>query len=406
MGEILINRIFNGKYAKDENNIGHEIINLFKADNGSHYLYIVDSGAIAMEHNDNIDSILFVRGVGNSMLEVLAKATNLTQKAYMCSHSKNEIKRIHNEQIKTINSVTYGGIPLNKILSNNIYNGNYDGDYAIYYTFTSDNMRRPIKPLYISDKQSKNIDNVIVLNGNLARQSQKQYFQENTDQNSDYCKLNKMIYNSDFWEENDSFEKVDVSKHSKENDYFMKIIKKEYDELAYSNMLSYFFSHYRDKFVLFCKEIFGVDLSKNFQISREEHDIDILIQDNKNVIVIENKIKSGINGIRHDVYSNQVQSQLEKYYDYAKDISNGRNVLCYIFAPNYNRLNITDYKSGKHYKIINYKAILDFYLNNSINDPYYNDLLFALKKHSKTVDDELSEIMLQKFLNAIDNIEK
>ena len=43
------------------------------------------------------------------------------------------------------------------------------------------------------------------------------------------------------------------------------------------------------------------------------NNIDLLIEDDMHVIIIENKIKSKINGTRHDVDSELAQSQLKKY---------------------------------------------------------------------------------------------
>lgn len=44
--EILINQLFAGTYLDEGKNIGHEVINLFKADDGNNYLYITPSGKI------------------------------------------------------------------------------------------------------------------------------------------------------------------------------------------------------------------------------------------------------------------------------------------------------------------------------------------------------------------------
>lgn len=59
-------------------------------------------------------------------------------------------------------------------------------------------------------------------------------------------------------------------------------------------------------------------MQTDFTIEREKENISLLISDKYNYVVIENKIKSSINGIneRHDIYSNQVQSQLKKYYQF------------------------------------------------------------------------------------------
>ena len=60
--EILLNIMYTGTYLEDENaNIGHEIINLFKADNGNNYIYILPYGSMSKKHNDKIKSILLLK---------------------------------------------------------------------------------------------------------------------------------------------------------------------------------------------------------------------------------------------------------------------------------------------------------------------------------------------------------
>ena len=39
-GRILLNIMYTGKYISEYNKIGHEIINLFKADDGNNYIYV------------------------------------------------------------------------------------------------------------------------------------------------------------------------------------------------------------------------------------------------------------------------------------------------------------------------------------------------------------------------------
>ena len=69
------------------------------------------------------------------------------------------------------------------------------------------------------------------------------------------------------------------------------------------------------------KNVLGVKIFENeFSILREKANIDLLIVEKNNAIVIENKIKSNINGIceRHDIGSELIQSQLKKYREYVE----------------------------------------------------------------------------------------
>ena len=40
-GRILLNIMYTGKYISEYNKIGHEIINLFKADDGNNYISLI-----------------------------------------------------------------------------------------------------------------------------------------------------------------------------------------------------------------------------------------------------------------------------------------------------------------------------------------------------------------------------
>ena len=52
--EIVLDLMYNGRYLKQDNNIGFEIINLFKNDNGEFYLYLQPYGTFAKEHKGKI----------------------------------------------------------------------------------------------------------------------------------------------------------------------------------------------------------------------------------------------------------------------------------------------------------------------------------------------------------------
>lgn len=64
---IVINRMFKGSYL--EENIGHEVINIFKSDNGKHYLYLNSLGSFHRDWKGRIKYMLMVRQ-GVKMMEV------------------------------------------------------------------------------------------------------------------------------------------------------------------------------------------------------------------------------------------------------------------------------------------------------------------------------------------------
>ena len=57
---ILVNRMYTGSYLNDNegNNIGHEIINFFKADDKEKYIYITPYGKFNLTYKNEIEYIL------------------------------------------------------------------------------------------------------------------------------------------------------------------------------------------------------------------------------------------------------------------------------------------------------------------------------------------------------------
>ena len=132
-----------------------------------------------------------------------------------------------------------------------------------------------------------------------------------------------------------------------------------------------------------------------------------MIEGESHVLVIENKIKSKINGERHDVYSEKTQSQLEEYYKVATKEFADKDVKFFIFSPDYNDINLEKYASGEHYKPINYSAIYEFYKKRAgemLHMEYFKEFLDALQIHSKKTDVSNFDVMKEMFISRIKQI--
>lgn len=404
--EILLNVMYSGTYLENRN-IGHEVINLFKADNGKNYIYVLPYGNIGKEHDGKIKTILLVRRCSANVLEILAKVINLTQVAFVKNqHNITDDERsVQNEVIKKIK---YGNVFVRDIFSkNDISKGQQD----IFISFEADKVVKVRKPIYLSTAKdlcdNRNVVSFVsddYKDFNFAKQSPKQYISEEK-QKDLYDLLQKIIDNEENWGE----ETKPVNEYHLENKdikhNFIDIICKGYDELVYSNLFQYFFEKNIEGFNKFARDVLHIDdISNEYSVKREYKNIDIFITYKDKAIVIENKIKSGINGICKD---DNTKSQLSKYVEKANAENYTDDKLnCYIFVPDYNLIDLNRYESGEKYKVIKYSEIYKFFMDNKKlykNTDYFDEFLYALSKHIKDIDNNNEEEMYQKFMQVINS---
>ena len=100
---IVLNRMYVGDYIVS--NLGHEVINLYQADNGEHYIYLNSTGDFVKAHQGRIGYMLFVKYYGKGEVEVIGKAEGL-EDVYA---SNPEIKQKQIDFIRSEGGITYGG---------------------------------------------------------------------------------------------------------------------------------------------------------------------------------------------------------------------------------------------------------------------------------------------------------
>ena len=123
-GEILVNQMYAGEYLAMGNNIGHEVINLLKADDGKRYLYVTPNGKV---QGRSVESILFVRKVRRGKtVEVVAAATGLSK-----------------IPSSDWGSITYNGVRLADIYGGNIATEDAD-DPPDRVTYAAKNVKVPV----------------------------------------------------------------------------------------------------------------------------------------------------------------------------------------------------------------------------------------------------------------------
>lgn len=406
---IIINHMFTGNYLND--NIGHEIINLFKADDNENYIYLCKDGEYTKK--DMPEYIIQVRRPHNTTrtLEIIniAKGIEYTEK------KEKEIQ--------------YGGIPVNRIFCYNESQQNKN------ITFKAKSVIKPSSPLYIyyqgkkQDYEKK--DNEIVLsekkNGKYkfnVSQQLREYLLEG----EDYEKLKKLC--DDFFSNNQNNKELEIIKSTQDTKSTYIITPADIYgigtwELAYSNAFKYFM----DKHESFLKEFCNLCLMKydtkyspitnikKHKIYREFNHIDLLIEVNDYVFVIENKIFSDINGKdkkqpeynenKSNNYIDKFNDQLKKYYNFIEKeteieknpfAGNQYKKIYILLTPNHNKINLLD----ENWKTVYYKDIINICTEEKDED--FNKFISMIKLHAE--DDYNYGIMKRKFEIALLNAEK
>lgn len=242
-----------------------------------------------------------------------------------------------------------------------------------------------------------------------------------------FKKLKDFLENPIYWIEQENIVQnyAETTSDYLENK-FIDLVDKQYAEVTYSNLFQYIFSTYPDLLKKFAKKVLDIEISKNtkrLEIIREEAHIDLLIIDDNSVIVIENKIKSDINGKKYDEYKKEISNQLIDYCNYVnlKSMPNdnykrtalekrfaSKDLHFFIFAPNYNQIALKPEISVKGkdcnatYKIKTYKDIFEFFNQKQIksvyeNKLYYKEFLYSLGKHINSTDNAMELEMFRRF---------
>lgn len=436
--KILINNIFVGGYGYDKENLPHEVINLIRTDMktvtnedgdtkkipGDFYVYITPSGVVNIKENE-LKAIIFVRSVGNGLVEVLAKAEGNMKYLPKVKVAKKNSNPILDEVIMT--DLNYGGCNIV-----DIFKGNKD-DYGIYATFKVEKLCLVKKTFYLTNNSNiKQIDprseNIILISNNETdfgkknnNQSERVYYEEDT---NSYNILLELINNEDYWQDEGVTPYYNEGLSCYESNNIFKASLQDDNEVVFTNMLYYYLSNYKSICDDFIKHVLklDVDLTKEYQVYREKDKMDISIVSSDNFfIIMENKIHSGINGIKYDNETREIikkdgkiVSQLSVYYEKALAKMNGdcNKVKCFLLHPNYSHFNLKEYLCGDKYSLdVKYFDLEEFfhelYLDNldSKNDyKYLEDFTSSLYKHTLSTNDEFKNEMYLRFCNRIDKL--
>ena len=432
-------------------NLGHEVINLYQADNGGNYIYLNSTGDFVKAHQGQVSDMLFVKYYGIGEVEVIGMAKGLHDVYDASRKFANKYEGINEEVfadqqrfVKHEGGITYGGVSIFDIFGE-------AGQQSVYITYKADKVYIPRegKRLFIRFHSDKPVaypvheasDIVVALGGyQQAKASLKQYIypegtysgdltkQNVAEKRDDYLKIRTLLIDdSSLWEEsNNKVDEEELSKVSERKVSLFDICQIQNDENKFSNALAYFMlrPEYRHLWREFFAD-FGVELGESYTIAREEASkiedtkvnptkypsggrIDLMVRTSNSLVVIENKIKSDINSVEEDGEG----KQLRRYYNYAnwlatkKDSSDyGKQRHFVILTPKYNIPTVEDQEMASTYQVITYAHVYDYLKQHK--QAFATDVNFvafyeAMYRHSlDNVNDYLYYEMQEKFFRRI-----
>ena len=448
--KVILNNVFpKASYMTTMDNLGHETINLFKADEGF-FLHLNANGTYSHSKEGAVD-VLNLSYVGKGLYQIISKAINCKVVKGAEITRKDSGEKRYNEQKEAIH---YAHIPVYKFFKGNItMKGKVEKD--LFATFKCDRIVEPKKSIFIAFKES-----------NLLEDTSPYIFKlKETKKFSSACRisnfaecdlevLNKII-SSDVWEDKpvSSFlEKYDELKEKSldgEENYF-SFLGVEKKELQYSNALINILK-FKPQFLTDFLEALSNQNCKNnnFDIFREEKSIDLLFRDldkkNGKIFIIENKIDAGVtlseNGItldeqvekwirkiddvqgkallnkeqgelKDDILNliksskGQEASQLSKYYVIAvywalkagwSENKIKEDIFCYFLCPEYHRFN---------YKTKNGRLDINLALSEQYQLTTYKDILNIFDNFPSNGLTDHQKFLLNDFISAISMLAK
>lgn len=348
---IVLNRMYTGDYLST--NLGHEVINMFQADDDKHYLYLNARGNFTTRGKD-VGTMLLVRGIGGNRVEVIGMAKNLHYVESACCTLPRDIGAT-NTEVRTKQEdleITYDKESIFKIFGK-------EGQQSVYVSYWVDDksfyVPKPGTRLIIAFKNTENNnskdakvkeDSIILKDHNFASTSLHQFI----DTGDDLEKLQKELCGKEeFWVvSNIKLSDVNSSCIKERRISLFDICQIQNDENRFSNALSYFILQYPEKWQELLQKILKIDdLDEIESVTREEDAkvsvkknkddvesapkedaevdndnwegktggrIDLLLRTKKYYIIIENKIDSDV------IVDTEGKNQLSRYYNYVKHL--------------------------------------------------------------------------------------
>lgn len=377
---IILNHMFTGNYLNE--NIGHEVINLFSPDEGQQCVYLCDDGKFTRD-DIFVEYVVQVRRPDKTAhtLEIINIASGLRK-----------------FEIGKDEEPCYGGKLISKIFANN------KSQQDVCVTFLTEDIVKPKSKAYILGNESHQSDNrhEIFLKGYHPSRKMREYIIEEggpdgtIKKDSWYYELKQYIEYLLRGGDGEPLPKINLTCDTSVS--FAEIYGVLRRELSYSDAFKYHIEKRPDWFLEFCR-LQGYTCANDEQVQcvlREWRHIDLLIKCDKHWFVVENKIHSGLNGIDGSQLS-VYKARVEKYI--ADNEIGVVDVSYILLLPDHNNIELSD-SDAKCWKIIRYSDVYNFLSDRACKcDKEQQDFLRAIEPHAQS--DFNSSVMHKRFVRAI-----
>lgn len=204
--EIIINKMYVGAYLSEGDNIGHEIVNLYRADDGMNYIYLNSQGTIdEYRYKGKEISLLLIRKFAPKIYKVLAKAEGVTVLDF--ADSKMDTDERYKRQIKL--GLTYGGVTSGEMFNGNYYHGNQEDEKTAFVTFRAERVIKPRTQLFITDDADVDFENTFFIRTEkgFSKQSLREYYDE-TEKTESFCDFMAVLNKTELWEDTNTTQTV------------------------------------------------------------------------------------------------------------------------------------------------------------------------------------------------------
>lgn len=355
--KIYLNKIFTGSFLSY--GLGHELINFIMDDNKQRYVYLNALGERSETAALNTKYVFHI-------IESSKKNEKGIFELVAVSEVEREEHPIYHKDCskEIIYSPKFMGHTFHEIFDKNNMNPK-----THQYSFKASNFYRVKHGKRVIIKVNRSLSSFSFNNDEYVIEimSNPKHSISIACENEAYSdvKVLEQVFNDELMEKvNDNINLLNIDDELP----FSVISDRTNLEDSTSNQIEYFLNRDKNLCNKFIKDFLGVSIDDDelFEIVREkESNIDLLFKSKKRVIVIENKIDSGINGIKENKIENKIDSQLNKYYNYVsnKYASTMNNNKFFILTPEYNDINLDEFYNGEKFSKKTYNNLFGLLKN-------------------------------------------